>query len=200
MKGLTERQKEILNLIKSDLRNKGFPPTRADIANALGFKSPNAAEQHLRALEKKGVIKIRSGASRGILLHEDKDSGIPIVGLVAAGQPLLAEENIEDKIKIPTNMFKKSVDYLLRVKGSSMIDLGIHENDLVAVKKEKECREGQIIIARINEEVTVKTFRIDGEGQVILESANPNYKNIKINPEKEDFFLEGICVGVIKSF
>ena len=97
-------------------------------------------------------------------------------------------------------MFKKSVDYLLRVKGSSMIDLGIHENDLVAVKKEKECREGQIIIARINEEVTVKTFRIDGEGQVILESANPDYENIKINPEKEDFFLEGICVGVIKSF
>ena len=192
MKGLTERQKEILNLIKSDLRNKGFPPTRADIANALGFKSPNAAEQHLRALEKKGVIKIRSGASRGILLHEEKDTGIPIVGLV--------EENIEDKIKIPTNMFKKSVDYLLRVKGNSMIDLGIHENDLVAVKKEKECREGQIIIARINEEVTVKTFRIDGEGQVILESANPDYKNIKINPEKEDFFLEGICVGVIKSF
>ena len=200
MKGLTERQKEILNLIKSDLRNKGFPPTRADIANALGFKSPNAAEQHLRALEKKVVIKILSGASRGILLHKEKDSGIPIVGLVAAGQPLLAEENIEDKIKIPTNMFKKSVDYLLRVKGSSMIDLGIHENDLVAVKKEKECREGQIIIARINEEVTVKTFRIDGEGQVILESANPDYKNIKINPEKEDFFLEGICVGVIKSF
>ena len=134
------------------------------------------------------------------MLHEEKDSGIPIVGLVAAGQPLLAEENIEDKIKIPTNMFKKSVDYLLRVKGNSMIDLGIHENDLVAVKKEKECREGQIIIARINEEVTVKTFRIDGEGQVILESANPDYKNIKINPEKEDFFLEGICVGVIKSF
>ena len=200
MKGLTERQKEILNLIKSDLRNKGFPPTRADIANALGFKSPNAAEQHLRALEKKVVIKILSGASRGILLHKEKDSGIPIVGLVAAGQPLLAEENIEDKIKIPTNMFKKSVDYLLRVKGSSMIDLGIHENDLVAVKKEKECREGQIIIARINEEVTVKTFRIDGEGQVILESANPDYENIKINPEKEDFFLEGICVGVIKSF
>ena len=200
MKGLTERQKEILEIIKFNLKSRGFPPTRADIAKKLGFKSPNAAEQHLRALEKKGVITILAGASRGILLNEDKEVGIPIIGLVAAGQPLLAEENVEDKIEISPKMFKSQVDYLLRVKGDSMIELGIHENDLVAVKKEKECKEGQVIIARINDEVTVKTFRINGEGKIILESANPSYSKMIIDPKKEKFYLEGICLGVIKTF
>ena len=126
MKGLTERQKEIVDLIRSDLETKGFPPTRADIAKTFGFKSPNAAEQHLRALERKGVISILSGASRGIVLRDANDRGTPIIGLVAAGQPVLAQENIEDRLKIPTKMFKNKADYLLRVKGNSMIELGIH--------------------------------------------------------------------------
>ena len=145
MKELTQRQEQILDLIKSNLELKGFPPTRADIAKTFGFKSPNAAEQHLRALEKKGVISILSGASRGIILNEShslkniKNNEIPIIGLVAAGQPMLALEHVEKKLNIPETMFRDNADYLLRVKGDSMIDLGIHEDDLIAVKKEKEC-------------------------------------------------------------
>ena len=200
MKGLTERQKEIVDLIRSDLETKGFPPTRADIAKTFGFKSPNAAEQHLRALEKKGVISILSGASRGIVLRDTNHRETPIVGLVAAGQPVLAQENIEDSLKIPTKMFKNKADYLLRVKGNSMIELGIHEGDLIAVKKERECKNGQIIVARINDEVTVKTFRTNEEGMIILEPANEDFPNIIINPVEEEFFLEGICLGVIKKF
>ena len=200
MKGLTERQKEIVDLIRSDLETKGFPPTRADIAKTFGFKSPNAAEQHLRALERKGVISILSGASRGIVLRDANDRGTPIIGLVAAGQPVLAQENIEDSLKIPTKMFKNKADYLLRVKGNSMIELGIHEGDLIAVKKERECKNGQIIVARINDEVTVKTFRTNEEGMIILEPANEDFPNITINPVEEEFFLEGICLGVIKKF
>ena len=200
MEGLTERQKEIVDLIRSDLETKGFPPTRADIAKTFGFKSPNAAEQHLRALERKGVISILSGASRGIVLRGANDRGTPIIGLVAAGQPVLAQENIEDRLKIPTKMFKNKADYLLRVKGNSMIELGIHEGDLLAVKKEKECKNGQVIVARINDEVTVKTFRTNEEGMIILEPANEDFPNIIINPVEEEFFLEGICLGVIKKF
>jgi len=200
MKGLTNRQQEILDLIKSDLKDKGIPPTRADIARTFGFKSPNAAEQHLRALEKKGFIRILSGASRGILINDKKYLGIPVIGLVAAGQPILAEENILDKVEISPKMFRHRADYLLKVKGNSMIDVGIHEDDLIAVKKEKDCRDGQIIIARINDEVTVKTFRINGKGKIILESANREYKDIKIDSHKEEFILEGICIGVIKTF
>ena len=200
MKGLTERQKEIVDLIRSDLETKGFPPTRADIAKTFGFKSPNAAEQHLRALERKGVISILSGASRGIVLRDASDKGTPIIGLVAAGQPVLAQENIEDRLKIPTKMFKNKADYLLRVKGNSMIELGIHEGDLLAVKKVKECKNGQVIVARINDEVTVKTFRTNEEGMIILEPANEDFPNIIINPVEEEFFLEGICLGVIKKF
>ena len=200
MKDLTARQLEILNLIKSYLKTQGFPPTRADIAKTFGFKSPNAAEQHLRAIEKKGFISILSGASRGIVLNEKENFGIPIIGLVAAGLPILAEENIEDKIEIPLSMFGQKADFLLKVKGDSMIDMGIHENDLIAVKKVQECKEGQVIVARIGEEVTVKTFNINGEGEVVLEPANKNFKPIKIDPNEEEFSLEGVCIGVIKKF
>ena len=199
MKDLTSRQKEILQLIKDYLNEKGFPPTRADISRTLGFKSPNAAEQHLRAIEKKGFISILSGASRGIVLNKE-ESGIPVVGLVAAGNPILAEENIEKRLEVPSNMFSQRADFLLKVKGESMRDVGINEEDLIAVKKSKECKNGDIVVARINNEVTVKTFRTSGEGDVTLEPQNKNFKPIKINLAKEDFYLEGICVGVIKRF
>ena len=199
MKDLTSRQKEILQLIKDYLNEKGFPPTRADISRNLGFKSPNAAEQHLRAIEKKGFISILSGASRGIVLNKE-ESGIPVVGLVAAGNPILAEENIEKRLEVPSNMFSQRADFLLKVKGESMRDVGINEEDLIAVKKSKECKNGDIVVASINNEVTVKTFRTSGEGDVTLEPQNKNFKPIKINLAKEDFYLEGICVGVIKRF
>lgn len=200
MRDLTARQEEILNLIKSYLKTQGFPPTRADIAKTFGFKSHNAAEQHLRAIEKKGFISILPGASRGIVLNEKEDFGIPIIGLVAAGQPILAKENIEYKVEIPQSMFGQKADFLLKVKGDSMIDMGIHENDLIAVKKVQECKEGQVIVARIGEEVTVKTFNINGEGEVVLEPANKNFIPIKIDPNEEEFSLEGVCIGVIKKF
>ena len=199
MKDLTSRQKEILDLIKDHLKEKGFPPTRADISRTLGFKSHNAAEQHLRAIEKKGFISILSGASRGIVLNEE-ESGIPVVGLVAAGNPILAEENIENKLEVPTNMFNQKADFLLRVKGESMKDIGINEKDLIAVKKSKDCKNGDIVVARINDEVTVKIFRASGEGKVTLEPQNKDFKSMKIDLTKEEFYLEGICVGVIKRF
>ena len=199
MKGLTSRQEEILNLIKDHLKEKGFPPTRADISKTFGFKSPNAAEQHLRAIEKKGFISILPGASRGIVLNQ-KEIGIPVIGLVAAGQPILAEENVENKLEVPTSMFKQKADFFLRVKGESMKDVGINEEDLIAVKKSKECKNGDIVVARINDEVTVKTFKSNGEGEVILQAENKNFDSIKVNVSEEDFFIEGICVGVIKRF
>ena len=199
MKGLTSRQEEILNLIKEYLKEKGFPPTRADISKSFGFKSPNAAEQHLRAIEKKGFISILSGASRGIVLNQE-EVGIPVIGLVAAGQPILTEENVENKLEVPPSMFKQKVDFFLRVKGESMKDVGINEEDLIAVKKSKECRNGDIVVARINDEVTVKTFKTNGEGEVILQAENKNFNSIKVNVSEEDFFIEGICVGVIKRF
>ena len=199
MKGLTSRQEEILNLIKDNLKEKGFPPTRADISRTLGFKSHNAAEQHLRAIEKKGIISILSGASRGIVLNEE-ETGIPIVGLVAAGNPILAEENIENKLDIPSGMFGQKADFLLRVKGESMRDIGINEEDLIAVKKSKDCKNGDIVVARINDEVTVKRFRNSGEGKLTLEPQNKDFKPIKIDTNKEEFYSEGICIGVIKRF
>ena len=199
MKGLTSRQEEILNLIKDHLKEKGFPPTRADISKSFGFKSPNAAEQHLRAIEKKGFISILSGASRGIVLNQE-EVGIPVIGLVAAGQPILAEENVENKLEVPPSMFKQKADFFLRVKGESMKDVGINEEDLIAVKKSKECKNGDIVVARINDEVTVKTFTTNGESEVILKAENKNFNSIKVNASEEDFFIEGICVGVIKRF
>ena len=158
MKNLTKRQEEILNLIKTHILDYGFPPTRADIANALGFKSPNAAEQHLRAIEKKGFISILSGASRGIVLNEEEDDVIPVIGLVAAGGPILAQENIEKTIPKSKNLLSNDIDYYLRVKGDSMVEVGIYEEDLIGVSKSKDPKAGNIVVARINDEVTVKTL------------------------------------------
>ena len=158
MKNLTDRQKEILNLIKSYIGDYGFPPTRADISKELGFKSANAAEQHLRAIEKKGFIKILSGASRGIVLSEEEEKGIPVIGLVAAGGPILAQENIEKRIPESQSLLSENVDYYLRVKGDSMVDVGIFEEDLIGVKKTNDIKVGSVVVARINDEVTVKTL------------------------------------------
>jgi len=200
MKGLTKRQQEILDLIKSNLENNGLPPTRADIARTLGFKSPNAAEQHLRAIEKKGFISILAGASRGIILNTEEDLGIPVVGLVAAGGPILAQENIEMRIPQAQNILSNKIDYYLRVKGDSMVDVGIYENDLIGVNKENPVKVGSIVIARIGEEVTVKTLESISSKQVVLKAENSEYSNIEINPEKDEIVFEGTCVGLLRDF
>ena len=200
MKGLTDRQQEILDLIKSNLEDNGLPPTRADIARTLGFKSPNAAEQHLRAIEKKGFISILAGASRGIILNTEEDLGIPVIGLVAAGGPILAQENIEKRIPQAQNILSNKIDYYLRVKGDSMIDVGIYENDLIGVNKNNSVKVGSIVIARIGEEVTVKTLESISSKQVVLKAENSEYSNIEINPEKDEIVFEGTCVGLLRDF
>jgi repressor LexA len=198
MKNLTKRQEEILDLIKSHISDFGFPPTRADIANKLGFKSPNAAEQHLRAIEKKGFIKILSGASRGIVLSESENSEIPVIGLVAAGGPILAQENIEKTIPKSRNLFSDDIDYYLRVKGDSMVDVGIYEEDLIGVSKSKNFKVGNIVVARINDEVTVKTLIEMSQTKVVLRPENQNYKDIIVNPETDELAIEGSCVALVR--
>ena len=198
MKGLTERQQEILDLIKDHLSNTGLPPTRADIARILGFKSPNAAEQHLRAIEKKGFIKIIAGASRGIVLNLEEDLGIPIIGLVAAGGPILAQENIEKRIPQAQNILSSKVDYYLRVKGDSMVDVGIYEDDLIGVNKNNPIKVGSIVVARIGEEVTVKTLESLSSAEVILKAENTNYSNINLDPKRDELAFEGTCVGLLR--
>ena len=200
MKGLTDRQQEILDLIKSNLEENGLPPTSADIARTLGFKSPNAAEQHLRAIEKKGFISILAGASRGIILNTEEDLGIPVIGLVAAGGPILAQENIEKRIPQAQNILSNKIDYYLRVKGDSMVDVGIYENDLIGVNKNNPVKVGSIVIARIGEEVTVKTLESISSKQVVLKAENSEYSNIEINPEKDEIVFEGTCVGLLRDF
>ena len=198
MKNLTKRQEEILNLIKTHISDFGFPPTRADIAKTLGFKSPNAAEQHLRAIEKKGFIKILSGASRGIVLSESENNEIPVIGLVAAGGPILAQENIEKTIPKSRNLFSDDIDYYLRVKGDSMVDVGIYEEDLIGVSKSKDFKVGNIVVARINDEVTVKTLIEMSQTKVVLRPENQNYKDIIVNPETDELAIEGSCVGLVR--
>ena len=199
MKNLTDRQKEILNLIKSYIGDYGFPPTRADISKELGFKSANAAEQHLRAIEKKGFIKILSGASRGIVLSQEEEEGIPVIGLVAAGGPILAQENIEKRIPHSQSLLSESVDYYLRVKGDSMVDVGIFEEDLIGVKKTNDIKVGSVVVARINDEVTVKTLKKFSSEEVILKAENENYSDIKVNPSVDELNFEGTCVGLLRN-
>ena len=199
MKTLTNRQKEILDLIKSYIVDYGFPPTRAEISKILGFKSANAAEQHLRAIEKKGYIQILSGASRGIVLSEDEEMGIPVIGLVAAGGPILAQENIEKRVPVSQSLLTESVDYYLRVKGDSMIDVGIYEEDLIGVKKTADIKVGKVVVARINDEVTVKTLQKFSSEEVILKAENKNYSDIKVNPLIDKLNFEGTCVGLLRN-
>ena len=198
MKNLTKRQEEILNLIKNHILDLGFPPTRADIAKSLGFKSPNAAEQHLRAIEKKGFIKILSGASRGIVLNDTLDNEIPVIGLVAAGGPILAQENIEKTFPRANNLLSDDIDYYLRVKGDSMVEAGIFEEDLIGVSKSKTPKIGSVVVARINDEVTVKTLIEMSQTKVILRPENQRYEDITINPQIDDLAIEGSCVALLR--
>ena len=198
MKNLTKRQEEILNLIKTHILDLGFPPTRADIARSLGFKSPNAAEQHLRAIEKKGFIKILSGASRGIVLNDSESDQIPVIGLVAAGGPILAEENVEKTIPRSNNLLSNDIDYYLRVKGDSMVDLGIFEEDLIGVSKSANTKIGSVIVARINNEVTVKTLIEMSQNKVVLRPENKKYNDIIVNPQVEELEIEGSCVALLR--
>ncbi len=199
--GLTARQAEILALIRRSVQQTGMPPTRQEIATALGFRSANAAEEHLRALARKGVIELVPGSSRGIRIAGDAASaaqGLPIVGRVAAGQPLLALEHIEDHCAVAPELFKPRADYLLRVTGMSMRDAGILDGDWLAVHKTQTARTGQIVVARIDDDVTVKTLRIKSYHAELL-PANPEFKPIVLDLRHDTLVIEGLAVGVIRS-
>jgi repressor LexA len=203
MKQITSQQQRVLDCIQIYLNKTGFPPTRADICKELGFKSPNSAETHLRALEKKGFINIESGTSRGISIvnnenYINNENEYPVIGLVAAGSPTLAEENIEKTLNCPESFFDSSFDYFLKVKGLSMKNAGIMEDDLIAVKKTNDIKNGDIVIARIADEVTVKFFNRKSPKIVELESANDDYKNIVVNLEQEELHIEGKSVGLLR--
>lgn len=207
---LTQRQQQVLDLIRGSILRTGFPPTRAEIAQSLGFRSANAAEDHLKALARKGAIILTAGASRGIRLADDAPASaqplateislsciLPLVGHVAAGSPILATEHIEREISVEPSLFSQTPDYLLRVKGYSMRDAGILDGDLLAVKRSPEARNGQIVIARIGDEVTVKRFSRSAK-QIALLPENPDFQPIIVKPSDE-FSLEGIAVGLIRS-
>ena len=197
MKNLTKRQSEIFNYIKTEIENNGYPPTRSEISKTFGFKSPNAAEDHLKALKKKGVLDLAAGTSRGITIASES-SGIPVVGLVSAGGPILAEENIERTINCPKSFFESGFDYFLKVRGLSMKDAGIMEDDLIAVKKTTDVKNGDIVIARLDDEVTVKFFNRKSSNIVELEPANEDFENIVINLESEQLHIEGKSVGLLR--
>src|SRR6185295_12788761 len=205
MDPLTERQAEILRLVRELTEVSGYPPTRAEIAAKMGFRSVNAAEQHLRALEKKGAIDISSGASRGIRVRDGRAASrggrlleLPVVGRVAAGAPILAEENLQGRYQVDPNLFTPRADYLLRVRGLSMRDAGILEGDLLAVHKTEDARSGQIVVARLGDEVTVKRLRRRGN-TVVLEAENPEFAPIEVDLRREPLAIEGIAVGVIRN-
>jgi len=193
---LTARQAEILELIRGYVMEEGCPPTRAEIADTLGFRSPNAAEDHLRALERKGYIELVPGASRGIRLLEE-DYGLPVVGRVAAGEPVLAEQNIEDYCQIEADTFHPRADYLLRVSGDSMRDIGIHDGDLLAVHRTPQAENGQVVVARLDDEVTVKRFRQRGS-IVRLMPENPAYEPIRVDLREQSLEIEGLAVGILR--
>ena len=195
---LTARQQQILDLIKQHIIETGFPPTRSEIALEFGFKSPNAAEEHLRALARKGAIEMVSSVSRGIRLVEPIEPGLPLVGRVAAGDPILATENIEDHIEIASNFFHPSADYLLRVQGMSMKDIGILDGDLLAVHRTTDVHNGQVVVARVDEDVTVKRLEKKGR-QVLLHAENADFSPIEVDLATQPFNIEGIAVGVIRN-
>ena len=194
---LTARQHEVLEFIRSYIENSGYPPTRADIANELGFKSANASEEHLKALARKGAIEIMPGTSRGIKLPEPL--GIPIVGRVAAGNPILAEEHIEDYCELPSNFFRPHADYFLTVRGDSMVDVGILDGDLLAVHRTIDVRNGDLVVARIEDEVTVKRLQKGRKkDQITLLPENKDYSPIEVDLRHQSLVFEGLGVGVIR--
>jgi repressor LexA len=217
---LTARQEQILQLIKDAIQNTGFPPTRAEIAAELGFRSANAAEEHLQALARKGAIEISPGTSRGIRLlgkFSDGASGkpgsgqmalphpslmqlsLPLVGRVAAGSPILAQEHIEATYSVDPSFFSAKPDYLLKVRGMSMRDVGIMDGDLLAVKKTDSARNGQIVVARLGDDVTVKRYKKSASGIELLPE-NPEFEPILVKPGHEDFALEGLAVGLLRAW
>lgn len=201
---LTARQSEILKLVRELTESSGFPPTRAEIAEKMGFRSVNAAEQHLRALERKGALEILQGASRGLRI---KDKGgaragrlmeLSVVGRVAAGSPMLAEEHLQGHYQVDPNMFTPRADYLLKVRGMSMRDAGILEGDLLAVHRTPEARSGQVVVARIADEVTVKRYRRRGHNVQLLPE-NPDFEPIELDLRRDPLSIEGVAVGVIRN-
>jgi repressor LexA len=196
MRDLTPRQEEILNLIREWIETTGVPPTRVEIAQRFGFSSPNAAEAHLKVLAKKGVLDLVPGTSRGIRLKGG--GGLPLVGRVAAGSPILAQENIERHYQLDAAMFSPRADYLLKVHGMSMKDAGILDGDLLAVHRSGEARAGQVVVARIGDEVTVKRFQQRGH-TVRLLPENPEFEPIVVDLKRQELVIEGIAVGVIRS-
>ncbi|HEX6003848.1 MAG TPA: transcriptional repressor LexA [Burkholderiales bacterium] len=193
---LTPRQAEVLEFIRVHAANSGYPPTRAEICRAMGFRSPNAAEEHLRALARKGAIEMAPGASRGIRLKQP--AGIPVIGRVAAGSPILAAPHVETHYQIDPLLFKPRADYLLKVRGSSMQGAGILDGDLVAVHRTHECRSGQIVVARLSDEVTVKRIQRQRHW-VKLVPENPEFRTLTIDTRREPVVIEGIAVGVIRN-
>ena len=203
---LTARQAQILNLIKDAIANTGFPPTRAEIARELGFKSANAAEEHLQALARKGAIEISPGTSRGIrLLGANAEVRIPamlalpLIGRVAAGSPILAQQHVEANYSVDPAMFSTKPDFLLKVRGWSMRDAGIMDGDLLAVKKVDSASNGQIVVARIGDDVTVKRYKKNG-ALIELWPENPDFSVITVDPESDEFVLEGLAVGLLRSW
>lgn len=193
---LTPRQAEILQFIQDHIESTGYPPTRVEISRKLGFRSANAAEEHLRTLMRKGVIEILPGTSRGIrLLKETR--GLPVVGRVAAGSPILAEEHIERHYPVDPKLFTPVANYFLRVYGMSMLNAGILEGDLLAVHRTTEVQNGQIVVARINNEVTVKRFQRQGD-QVSLLPENSDFTPILVNLNREELIIEGLGVGIVR--
>jgi len=196
MRELTPRQEEILNLIREWIETTGLPPTRVEIAKHFGFSSPNAAEAHLKVLAKKGVLDLVPGTSRGIRLKGG--GGLPLVGQVAAGSPILAQENIERHYQLDAAMFSPHADYLLKVRGMSMKDAGILDGDLLAVHRSAEAKAGQVVVARIGDEVTVKRF--EQRGHIVrLLPENPDFEPIVVDLARQEMVIEGIAVGVIRS-
>ncbi|OCG42314.1 transcriptional repressor LexA [Gilliamella sp. Bif1-4] len=204
MRPLTERQQQIYDLIKDNIQTTGMPPTRAEIAQKLGFRSANAAEEHLKALAKKGAIEMIAGSSRGIRLlletsiEPNEQESLPLIGQVAAGSPILAQEHIESHYQVDPSLFKPRADFLLRVQGMSMKDIGIFDGDLLAVHKTQDVKNGQVVVARIDDEVTVKRLSRKGK-HVHLLAENAEFSPIKVDLELQNFAIEGLAVGVIRN-
>lgn len=201
---LTLRQQEIFDFVKQHIENTGMPPTRVEIAREIGFKSPNAAEEHLKALARKGYIEMLSGTSRGIRILVDEetaandDEGLPLIGKVAAGSPIMAIEHVETHYPINGAMFNPQADYLLKVNGNSMEKIGILDGDLLAVHRTKSARNGQVVVARVEDEVTVKRFERSGD-LIYLLPENDDLKPIVIDPRTSFIEIEGLAVGVIRN-
>lgn len=200
MRELTKRQSEIFDLIKDTINATGMPPTRAEIAGHFGFRSANAAEEHLKALAKKGYIEMLPGTSRGIRLADEfiEEEGLPLIGQVAAGEPILAQEHVEDTYKIDGSLFHPNADYLLRVNGESMKDIGILDGDLLAVHTTQDVKNGQVVVARVEDDVTVKRFKREGN-IVYLHAENEEFAPIKVDLAQQAFNIEGLAVGVVRN-